>query len=91
MAYTASSEVTFFAVNTDDDESRVPPFVAREKWDVPVVYADGLDGFLDVDSLPTVLVLGRNGEIVYRASGFAPEGFSEWLTAGIQSALGAAQ
>ena len=90
-AYAGSSDVTFLAVNTDDDESRVPPFMEHRKWDFPVVYADGLDGLLDVDSLPTVLVLGRGGEIVYRATGFEPEGFSQTLTAAIQSARGSAR
>lgn len=85
-AYAGSSDVTFLAVNTDDDEARVPPFMEHRKWDFPVVYADGLDGLLDVDSLPTVLVLGRGGEIVYRATGFEPEGFSQALTVAIQSA-----
>ncbi len=90
-AYAGSSDVTFLAVNTDDDESRVPPFLEHKSWNFPVVYADGLDGLLDVDSLPTVLVLGRGGEIVYRATGFEPEGFSQALTAAIQSARGAAR
>lgn len=90
-SYAGNPGVAFFAVNTDDDETQVSPFVAREKWDVPVVYADGLDTFLKVDSLPTVLVLGRRGEIAYRALGLAPEGFPEALIAAIQGALGAAQ
>ena len=90
-AYRESSDVRFLAVNTDDDETRVAPYVAREKWDVPVVYADGLDGFLDVDSLPTVLVLGRGGEIAYRATGFEPDGFSQALTTAIQSARSSAR
>ncbi len=90
-AYAGSSDVAFLAVNTDDDESRVPPFMERRKWGFPVVYADGLDGLLDVDSLPTVLVLGRDGEIVYRATGFEPEGFSQALTTAIQSARGNAR
>jgi thiol-disulfide isomerase/thioredoxin len=85
--YVGNSGIAFLAVNTDDDETAVPPFVAREKWDVPVVYADGLDNFMKVETLPTVLVLGRTGEIVYRVDGLAPDGFPESLTAAIQSAL----
>jgi thiol-disulfide isomerase/thioredoxin len=90
-SYAGNPEIAFFAVNTDDDETRVAPFVAREKWNVPVVYADGLDVFLKVDSLPTVLVLGRSEKIVYRAESLAPEGFPESLIAAIQGALRAAQ
>ena len=32
----------FLAVNTDEDEARVRPFVDEQKWKVPVVFADGL-------------------------------------------------
>jgi thiol-disulfide isomerase/thioredoxin/predicted negative regulator of RcsB-dependent stress response len=85
--YVGNSEVAFFAANTDDDPTQVPPFVASQKWDVPVIYADGLDDFMKVDSLPTVLILGRGGNIVYRVGGLPPEGFTESLTAAIQKAL----
>ncbi|MFZ1203357.1 MAG: redoxin family protein [Candidatus Acidiferrales bacterium] len=86
-SYVGNSEVAFFAANTDDDETQVPPFVASQKWDIPVIYADGLDDFMKVDSLPTVLILGRGGNIVYRVGGLPPEGFTESLTAAIQKAL----
>ena len=89
-SYTGNSDVAFFAANTDDDETQVPPFVASQKWDVPVIFADGLNDFMKVDSLPTVLILGRGGNIVYRVGGLPPEGFTESLTAAVQNALGTA-
>jgi thiol-disulfide isomerase/thioredoxin len=85
--YAGDAAIDFYAVNTDEDESAVAPFLAREKWNVPVVYADGLDEFMKVESLPTVVILDRAGKITYRADGFMPEGFQETLTAAIQSAL----
>jgi thiol-disulfide isomerase/thioredoxin len=88
-SYPGNPDVAFFAVNADDDQTQVPPFVANQKWDVPVIYADGLDDFMKVDSLPTVLILGRGGNIVYRVGGLPPAGFTESLTAAIQAALGA--
>jgi len=88
--YESSSDVAFFAVNTDDDETQVAPFVARQKWAVTVVYADGLDDFMKVESLPTVLILGRDGEIVYRVAGLPPEGFSDSLISAINAALSTA-
>jgi thiol-disulfide isomerase/thioredoxin len=89
-AYSGNANLAFFAVNTDEDETLVAPFLAHEKWDLPVVYADGLDDFLGVISLPTVLILDRNGKIAYRVNGFTPNGFSETLLAAIQAALGSA-
>ncbi|HTS12639.1 MAG TPA: redoxin family protein [Candidatus Limnocylindrales bacterium] len=86
-AWDGNSGVTFLAVNTDEDQSLVEPFLAREKWRLQVVYADGLDDFLKVDSLPTVIVLDANGKIVFRTAGFAKQGFEASLSSAIQNAL----
>jgi thiol-disulfide isomerase/thioredoxin len=86
--YAGNTGIVFYAVNTDEDESLVAPFLSHEKWDVPVVYADGLDNFVKVESLPTVLILDRAGKITYRINGYPPEGFAENLTNAIQAAVG---
>ena len=88
--YAGNADIVFYAVNTDEDESLVAPFLSHEKWDVPVVYADGLDDFVKVQSLPTVLILDRAGKITYRVNGYPPEGFAENLTNAIQAAVGSA-
>jgi thiol-disulfide isomerase/thioredoxin len=85
--YAGNSEVVFLAINTDEDESLVPPFLAKETWSVPSVYADGLDDFLKVESLPTVMLLNRSGRIVYHTVGYVPEKFASSLTTSIQNAL----
>jgi thiol-disulfide isomerase/thioredoxin len=89
--YAGNPQIDFYAVNTDEDEAAVVPFLAREKWSVPSVYADGLDVFMKVESLPTVVILDRAGKISYRADGFMPDGFPETLTAAIQAAMGPAK
>ena len=76
QAYKGNPDVAFLAVNTDEDESQVAAFLAQEKWDIPVVYADGLDDFLKVETLPTVLLFGRDGKILYRENGLDEEGFA---------------
>jgi thiol-disulfide isomerase/thioredoxin len=86
-AYADNSNVAFLAVNTDEDESQVPPFLAEEKWDIPIAYADGLDDFMKVDTLPTVMVYGRDGKIIYRANGLDEDKFSSSLNSAIQDAL----
>jgi thioredoxin-related protein len=65
--------------------------VAHEKWTVPIVYADGLDDFMKVESLPTVVILDRSGKVTYRIDGFPEEGFQENLTTAIQTALAPAK
>jgi thiol-disulfide isomerase/thioredoxin len=89
--YVGNPQIDFYAVNTDEDEAAVAPFLAREKWSVPSVYADGLDVFMKVESLPTVVIIDRAGKISYRADGFMPDGFPETLTAAIQAAMGPAK
>jgi len=88
--YTGNANLVFYAVNTDEDETLVPGFVAKEKWDVPVVFADGLDGFMNVVNLPTVIILDRTGKIAFRMDGFPTKGFTEYLTAAIQETVGPA-
>jgi thiol-disulfide isomerase/thioredoxin/tetratricopeptide (TPR) repeat protein len=87
-AWAGEATVSFLEVNTDEDQTRVPPFVEREKWDVPVVYADGLDNLLKVRVLPTVIVLNSNGRVVYRVEGLALPNFAASLSAAIQNSLG---
>jgi thiol-disulfide isomerase/thioredoxin len=86
--YAGNGDIVFYAVNTDEDETLVAPFLSHAKWDVPVVYADGLDEFAKVQSLPTVLIVDRAGKITYRINGYPPERFAENLTNGIQAAVG---
>ena len=62
-------DVLFFEVNCDEDESLVGPYLAEEKPKTSVLFADGLDRLLGVDSFPTTLVLDRAGKIAYRAEG----------------------
>ncbi len=88
--YESHPAVAFFSVNSDEDESRVAPYVAKEKLKTAVVFADGLDAFLEIRGLPTVVILDRSGRIAYRAEGFDEESFVPALTAAIERALGPA-
>jgi thiol-disulfide isomerase/thioredoxin len=87
--YAGNPQIDFYAVNTDEDEAAVAPFVAHEKWNVPIVYADGLDVFMKVESLPTVVILNGAGKVAYRTDGFMPGAFEESLTTAIQAAMAA--
>jgi len=86
-AWAVEANVAFFAVNTDEDETRVAPFLQSAKWAIPVVFADGLDGFMKVGTLPTVIVLDENGKIAYRVEGFSARGFAVSISAAVQKAL----
>lgn len=79
--------ISFVEANCDDDESLVAPYLEEVKPRVPVVFADGLDHFLAVNSLPTVVIIDRGGKVSYRAEGFGEDGFERDLTAAARRAL----
>jgi thiol-disulfide isomerase/thioredoxin len=85
--FESRNDVVFLAVNVDEDESRVPPYVEREKVKVPVVFADGLNRFLGVEAIPTVVVFDRRGKMIYRGEGFDAANFVTDLTNAIRAAV----
>jgi len=85
--YPENSGVSFLAVNTDEDESLVPVFISEVKWELPLVFSDGLGKFLSVNALPTVIILDRGGKVVYNAAGFLENGFSESVENALHRAL----
>lgn len=86
----SKGDIVFLAVNDDEDESRVPPYLSKQKMHGTVVFADGLDTLLSIDSLPTIIVLDRTGKIAYRSDGFDPDSFVESLQQAILTALNTA-
>ena len=61
--YAGNAKVEFLAVNTDEDRTVVAPFMAREKWTLPIAYADGLDALLESGNAAhhhRVRCLGKN-------------------------------
>jgi len=80
-------DVVFLEVNCDEDETLVGPYLAEEKPKSSVLFADGLDRLLGVDSFPTTLILDRTGKIAYRAVGFEPEGSDQSLIEAIERTL----
>jgi thiol-disulfide isomerase/thioredoxin len=82
-----NSDVAFVSVNTDENRALVAPFVKDQKWSQSIYYEDGLVRRLDINSIPTTIVLNRHGEIVSRMNGFVPDRFVDMLSDRIQEAL----
>ena len=76
-------------MNADEEEALVTPFLQDQKLDGTLVFADGLDQALHVESIPTIIVLDRAGKIAYRTQGFAPDGFVDAAAAAITKASAA--
>jgi thiol-disulfide isomerase/thioredoxin len=85
--YADQKDIVFYGLNCDEDESLVAPFVAEEKPKTTVLFADGLDHLLNVDSFPTTVILDRTGKIAYRSEGFDPDDVDKILTAAIERTL----
>ena len=80
-------DVVFLEVNSDEDETLVGPYLAEVKPSTTVVFADGLDDLLHVNSFPTTLILSRTGKIAYRTEGFDPERRDQMLIDAIEGAI----
>ncbi|HEV2102306.1 MAG TPA: thioredoxin domain-containing protein [Candidatus Acidoferrum sp.] len=80
-------EVVFLEVNCDEDETLVGPYLAELKPRTTVVFADGLEDLLHVNSFPTTVILSRTGKIAYRTEGFDPEGRDQMLIDAIDGAI----
>jgi thiol-disulfide isomerase/thioredoxin len=77
----------FLSANCDEDETLVAPYLQKDKLSTDVVFADGLDRLFTVTDFPTVIVIGRDGKIAFRSSGFQPDTFVRDLTSAVSRAL----
>lgn len=85
--FAEQKDVLFVAVNGDDDENLVPPYLEAEKPKINVVYGDGLDRLLRVESFPTTVIIDRTGQIAYRSDGFDPDTVEKTLTDAVARVL----
>jgi cytochrome c biogenesis protein CcmG, thiol:disulfide interchange protein DsbE len=87
LEFRGDAGVLFFGANCDEDESLVAPFLATEPPKISMYFADGLDRLLGITSFPTVVVLDRDGKIVYRSEGFGDDDFEKHLAEAIHQAI----
>ena len=85
--FKSDPRVAFLEINNDDDSSVVAPFLDQHKWDRDVYFAGGLARALEIQSIPTTVLLGRDGNIYSKMIGFNPDAFAGLLTSRIQDAL----
>jgi thiol-disulfide isomerase/thioredoxin len=85
--FKGNDKISFLEADCDEDENQVAAYLEEVKPRIQVVFADGLDHLLDVNSLPTVVVIDRAGKIAYRAEGFGEETFERDLMAAANHAL----
>lgn len=87
VKYKDDTDVVFLAVSTDEDRELVAPHLKQYKVNLPVAYADSLNDFFTVTSIPTTIILDRKGEVAFRMAGYNPrEDFSLMLSEKIEAA-----
>ena len=82
------NDVVFLAIDTDEDHSIVKPFLEQMKWTQKIYFEDGLQSLLQVSSIPTTVILGKDGRIFTRMIGYLPDRFVDMLTDRVDEALG---
>jgi thiol-disulfide isomerase/thioredoxin len=85
--FRGTSEVIFVSVNTDEDRDSVDPFVREMKWDRKIYFEDGLARLLKINSIPTTVIVDKQGEVASRMNGFDPARFADLLTERIRNLL----
>src|ERR1700676_697394 len=86
--FAGRDDVVFVALNNDEEQARVGLFLKEQKVEGTLVFADGLDSALKVESIPTIIVLDRAGKVAYRTQGVTPHNFVQALSAAITKASG---
>jgi thiol-disulfide isomerase/thioredoxin len=80
-------DLMFLALDTDDDHSVVTPFLEENMWDKKVYFDDGMTKLLQVQQIPTTVLIGKDGKVASRMNGFLPETFVPVLIQRIDAAL----
>jgi len=86
--FKSKDDVVFLAVSTDESRDVVVPFLKAQKWNPQAYYEDGLASLLRVSSIPTTVILDREGAVVTRLNGFIADRFVDMLSERIREAQG---
>ena len=80
-------DLAFLALDTDDDHTLVQPFLEENMWDKLVYFDDGMAKLLQVQQIPTTVLLDKHGKVASRLNGFLPDTFVSLLISRIDAAL----
>jgi thiol-disulfide isomerase/thioredoxin len=87
-AWSGEPEVVFFMVSTEEAGADASASPGRQKWDLPMIYAPGLDHLLSIRALPAVVVLGTDGRVLYSIQRPPVKGFAASVSGAIQQGVG---
>jgi len=85
--YGNRDDLIFLAMNSDEDHTVVKPFLEDHMWDQRIYFEDGMAKLLQVQQIPTTILIGKNGKVASRMNGFLPDTFVSLLIQRIDTAL----
>lgn len=87
LRYKNNKDVVFLAISTDEDRDVVKPFLEAQKWGKQVYFEDGIATLLRINSIPTTVILDKQGNIISRLNGFIAERFVDMISDRVNGAL----
>ncbi len=68
-------DVVIYAVNVDRERGKAKQFLAKVKFDLPIVWDNDAEalGHYDVMSMPTMFLLDEQGTVKWRKTGFSKQ------------------
>ena len=71
--YENTSDVTFLIVSVDQDTEKVRPYIAQAGYTFPAYYGGAAGHLYGITSIPTTLVIDKQGKVQYKHVGYHPE------------------
>lgn len=89
--FKADPRVVFLEIDAGEDHATVAPFLEKQGWSGDAYLDNDLTRILNIDSIPTTVLLDRESNVYSELVGFRPETFVALLTSRIQDALASGQ
>lgn len=71
--YGDSEDVMFLIVSVDQDSKKVQPYISENGYTFPVFYGSATAQLYNIISIPTTLVIDKQGVVQFKHTGYRPE------------------
>jgi len=85
--FKSDPRVVFLEVDAGEDRTTVAPFLQKQGWNSDAYLDNNLARLLNIESIPTTVLLDRRSKVYSELVGFRPETFVALLTSRIEDAL----
>lgn len=85
--FKSDPRVVFLEIDAGEDRATVTPFLQKQGWNSDAYLDNNLTRLLNIESIPTTVLLDRTSKVYSELVGFRPETFVALLTSRIEDAL----